>query len=117
MFTVTFTDPQGATHTDAIFQVADASQNINQGKNFNYRISTGQSETNEYGTNNASYRIFYWLNQAAKDSGKLPYILANSDPNRLGETFYIDDIGPEYDGMSLEEIAEHHCKTYVLPNL
>jgi hypothetical protein len=117
MFTATFTDPQGVEHVDAVFQVADANYHSNETLNFNFRLSTAAGEETKSGGNSMSYRMFYWVNQAAVDAGKLPYILANATPDQLGETFYVNDLDPAYDGLTLEQKAEKHCQEVVLANM
>lgn len=112
MFTKTFTDPQGVTHTDAIFQIISADINNNSNNTFNYDLASKTSNEISNSSNNLSYRIYYWVDQASLDSGLLPYILANSDP--LGEMFYVDNLDSSYDLLSLEEKAEKHCQDNIL---
>lgn len=116
MFTKTFTDPQGVTHTDAIFEVSTSRCNENASSEYSFNLSAGDDPANQTEAsntnNNLSYRIYYWTDQGARDSGKLPYVLANTSP--VGEWFNVNDIDSAYDILTAEEKAEKHCQDVVL---
>jgi len=118
MFTKTgaWTDPQGAIHTDAVFEVAYASKHINTTDQYNYDASSGF--TGSLGTTinsvqqHVNYRMYYWTNQASRDAGNMPYVLASLDP--VGEIHNGNSLGATYDGLSAVAMAEKHCQDVVL---
>ena len=119
MFTTTFTDPQGVEHADAVFEVSVADFNMHTHSNYDFRISQGDSvdsqTANDHSNANLSYQMYYWTNQEARDAGKLPYYLANTDP--VGERFHVsgDILASEgYTGITTAQKAEKHCKEVVL---
>jgi len=114
MFIQTFTDPQGTLQTDAVFEISDACSDKYNHESINFVISQGDSEnsiqTATSGNTNINYQMFYWVSEQSRLDGKLPYILANTEP--LGDRFYIEsDLlnTEEYSGLSLTEIVEKHC--------
>ena len=119
MFTKTFTDPQGVTHTDAIFETSSANLNNNSSESFDFRISEGDNaeakKLSTYSSSNMSYQMFYWASQDARDAGNLPYILANTQ--QIGQSFEVPDELlqlPEYKALSAALQAEKHCQEVVL---
>jgi len=114
MFTKTFTDPQGQTHTNAVFMAAYANYTSNKSENHNFNIETGLAETNTDNNAHLQYRMYYWTNQAAKDAGNLPYVLANTNVGQIGEVHYLNQFSAEYDGLTAEQKAEKHCQDVVL---
>ena len=40
-----------------------------------------------------------------------------STADQLGETFYVNDLDPAYDGLTLEQKAEKHCQEVVLATM
>jgi len=118
MFTKTFTDPQGETHTDAVFYVARVHYSVNTNESTNYNIEanidgSGKATDNDT-SSNLSYQMYYWANQAAKDAGNLPYILANTTD--VGEWFYVANLHTDanYNSLTAEQMAEKHCQEVVL---
>lgn len=119
MFTKTFTDPQGVTHTDAVFETSMATYNENVNESYDFRVSQGDDDSNKFTntshTKDMNYQMYYWTSQAARDAGLLPYILANTNP--VGDRFYItkEELDkPEYSGLSAAAKAERHCEFVVL---
>lgn len=107
-----FTDPQGSVFEEAYFEVSTAHINKGFNESYNNRISLGTEEVNGHGNTNLSYQMYYWPSEAARNEGGLPYLLANLDP--MGDTFYANELGSEYDELSALEAAELHCQTVVL---
>ena len=114
MFSKTFTDPQGVTHTNAVFKVANANYNVNTDENFHFDLGTNTPTTSNTGNNSLNYRMYYWPNQASLDNGNLPYVLANSNSNELGEIHYVNNLDATYDALTAEAKAEEHCQAIVL---
>ncbi len=122
MFTKTnWTDPQGSVFDEAVFEVSEASLHSSRNENFSFRISAGDSvdsfEENSNENMNLNYQMFYWASQDARDQGKPPYILANTDPNQIGMVFYAESselTKPEYDGLSAKQMAEYHVQNVVM---
>ncbi len=116
MFTKTFTDPQGVTHTDAVFETAISYYSENASEDYTFQISNGDAETsktsNTHEGNNLRYRIYYWASQEARDAGLLPYVLANSDP--IGEWFEVQNLDNSYTNLTAALKAERHCETVTL---
>lgn len=116
-----WTDPQGSVFEEAVFEVSEASLHSSRNENFSFRISAGDSvdsfEENSNESINLNYQIFYWASQDARDQGKQPYILANTNPNQMGMVFYANTEElqkPEYSGLSAKETAEYHVQNVVL---
>lgn len=114
MFTKTFTDPQGVLHTDAIFNIAHANYTENTSSRDSLNIETGLAENNNDNHKHLDYRMYYWANQAAKDAGNLPYVLANATVGQLGEIHYLNEFTATYDNLTPEQMAEKHCQEVVL---
>jgi len=114
MFTQSFTDPQGVSHTDAIFEVAHANYSENTSDNHNFDVETNSPDNTSHTNKNLQYRMYYWVNQAARDAGNLPYVLANSTTGQIGETHYVTTFDTGYEGLTTEKKAEKHCKDVVL---
>ncbi len=114
MFTKTFTDPQGVTHTDAVFKVAHANHTENTSKSFSLNIETGEETNNDNANKHLQYRMYYWPNQTAKDAGHLPYVLANTAEGQVGEVHYTDELDSTYDALTAEQKAEKHCQEVAL---
>lgn len=114
--TGTWVDPQGTSHTDAVFEVAYASTHNNTATMYTYDSTNGFSGTT--GTTNTdvqrhvNYRMYYWTNQASRDAGNLPYVLASLDP--VGEIHNGNNLDVSYDGLTPVEAAEKHCQEVVL---
>lgn len=116
MFTATFTDPQGVSHTDAVFALRTATHNqrseTNSHEYFELNHQDFTTIVNEpvnessFVDNTITCQFYYWVNQAAKDAGAAPYILANMENNSMHFSFTPDET---YDGMNLEE----KCETYI----
>lgn len=115
-FVATFTDPQGTTFVDAYFEVSISNINESKSSNYDNRISEGVEDTHEHASYSLSYEMLYWRSLAAKENGALPYILANPAPMGLRFNLHQDSVG-EYADMTPVEAAEHHCQTYVLPDM
>jgi hypothetical protein len=120
MFIKTFTDPQGVSHINAIFEVSMSKINSNSYNNYDFKISQGDDEVNKiitnYNNRTVRYQIYYWTNQEARDAGNLPYLLANTSP--ISDEFFVSseflDNNPEYDGLDAFSIAEKHCQEVIL---
>lgn len=107
-----FTDPQGSVFEEAYFEVSTAHINRSFNESYNNRISLGTEETNSNSNINLTYQMYYWPSEAAKNEGSLPYLLANVEP--MGDTFYANDLGSEYDTLNAQDAAELHCQTVIL---
>lgn len=114
MFTQDFTDPQGVTHIGAVFEVCDTSLTTNTNSRYRLELeSDNPVDVSNNFNNNLRYRMYYWIDQDARDSGKLPYILANTDP--LGEWFTASGLSTTYIGdLSAHDLTEKHCKEFIL---
>jgi hypothetical protein len=112
MFVAAFTDPQGTTYTAAHFEVSTANLSRSTNEYFDNKISIGEEDNTTTTNSNLTYQMYYWVDTAAKEAGRLPYLLANSSP--MGDTFYISDLDASYDGMLAVAAAEHHCQTVTL---
>lgn len=116
MFTKTFTDPQGQTHTNAVFETAEANYSDNQAEDYRFDIAQGDSDSSK--TSNSSsgnylrYKMYYWTSQAARDASMLPYILASVSP--VGQWFTASDIDASYDGLPAALKAEKHAEFVIL---
>lgn len=107
-----FTDPQGVTHTAAYFEVGSANLSRNENKTYsNDAVLHEESNTENIG-GSLYYQMYFWPSEAAKDANKPPYTLVNEDP--VGDYFYLNELGSEYDGLTPKACAELHCKTVVL---
>jgi len=123
-FTKTFTDPQGVTHTNALFEVAYASKRIDSSDSYTNQIAetldangvvTGYTFTPTTNANkytNLDYRMYYWPNAAAKTAGNMPYVLASKSP--IGEVHTAQNLGAAYDTLTAIKAAEKHCQAVVL---
>ena len=114
MFIKTFTDPQGVSHTNAVFEVAHANYTENTAENYSFNVEASTSTTNSSDNKSLQYRMYYWVNQAARDLGNLPYVLANSTTGQVGEIHYLNDFDATYEGLSAQAKAEKHCQEVVL---
>ena len=123
-FIKTFTDPQGTVHTNAVFEVAYATKRVDNSDSYNVTVepitdvnglTTGYAYTpltNSEVFRHINYRMYYWTNQASKDAGNLPYVLASLNP--IGEIHSGDNLDATYDTLTTVQMAEKHCKTVVL---
>lgn len=123
MFTKTFTDPQGIEHTDAVFEVVDVTHRNNLTSQYTYTLPVPPTDDEalvvlqdpvlaSQQNSNLRYRMYYWPNQAARDAGFLPYVLANVSP--VGEWFEVNNLSEEFLALPLNEMAEKHCREVVL---
>ena len=118
MFTKTgqWSDPQGTTHTDAVFKVVESKTSENGNSSYRYQLpfngNPSSENTDSNNSKNTRYRMYYWTNQAAFDADGIPYVLANVDP--LGEYFSLDSSDVIYDDLTPEQIADKHCQEVVL---
>ena len=114
MITVTFTDPQGATQTDAVLYLRTANYYSSTNEFYVLNQSDFTSVTNEAAdtSTNITYSFYYWINAAAKAAAAAPYILANSTEMDMSFNFTPDD---SYDGLSLEAKCEKHLTDIILP--
>ena len=115
---VNFTDPQGNTWTEAVFDIAYANEysNSNEALKIDMNdMSTFTTDTNL--SRSIDVRYYYWPTQAARDAGiYAPYILANVNDGTQPATmsFNFDAGAAEYDGMTLMQRCFHYLETYVL---
>ena len=118
MFTLSFTDPQGIQHVDAIFEVANAEAHHKSNDDYTFNFSQGDSAENQTVNSNTNksvrYRMYYWANQAARDSGLMPYVLVNTEVGNIGEWFRVDTLDATYDGLTAQQKAEKHCQEVTL---
>lgn len=119
MFTKTFTDPQGVTHTEAVFETNNASLNSNCSENYTFNLAQDGMEesrsTDEYTNINISYSMYYWASQANKDAGALPYTLANAANGGSGFNVSDDFLKEvEYTSLPVALQAEKHCLEVIL---
>lgn len=111
MFTVlNFTDPQGATHTEAIFQVQQATLRIDSTDDYNMDVinPAAQAITTINGRKRLSYHMCFWRSQEDKDEGLPPYTLLNKKFVPVFSFDYTNNT--DYDGLAAEQAAEKHCK-------
>ena len=114
MIVATFTDPQTTTQTDAVLQLRAANYTQNTFESysldvFNFTDVTNAPPSTDMGIN---YSFYYWVNAAARASGAVPYILANSDEIGMDFSFIPDST---YDGLTLEAKCEKHLLDVILP--
>ena len=76
MLTKTYKDPQGVTHTDAVFQVTHAAVYHNTNK-VHHAQPDGTYVVDESENRTLDFSVQFWTNQAAKDAGFEPYMLRN----------------------------------------
>lgn len=113
MFTEAFTDPQGASHEAAVFQVLRSEFSGNTNHNYNYDVAAGEGSGSESSNFTLNYRMAYWPSQESKDSGTAPYILI--EPESYNSDFSSYTLDEEvYKDLSAEEAAEEHCRTEVI---
>ena len=105
MFNMTFTDAQGVTHTDAVFEVVNAYYNAN-----NSIYEEGEPSASR----SAGYRARYWPSAAAHAEGRPPYLFVDLSGR---DTFVFN---PSSDLTTADEVvaaAEQHLQAVVLPSL
>lgn len=107
-----FTDPQGITHELTYFEVSAANLNRSENKAYNNDAVRREESNTENVNGNLSYQMYFWPSEEARNANRPPYTLFNEDP--VGEYFYINELGPEYDGLTPQACAELHCQTVVL---
>lgn len=113
MFILTFTDPQGVTHTDALFKINKANSVETQRDKINLDTTSWNTYiTSSENSSNITYQVYFWANQVAFDSGKMPYLLSTTIS---GAYNFMPD--SSYDGLTLEEKCEKHCQDIVIPNI
>lgn len=116
MFTKTFTDPQGQTHTNAVFETAEASYSESNTDDYRFDIAQGDLDssktTNSSTTSYLRYKMYYWTSQAARDAALLPYVLASTDP--IGPWFTVSELDSSYDSLSAALKAEKHSEFVIL---
>lgn len=78
-FTHTFTDAHGASLTDAVVKITHVS--VDEYTTTEYTPDIGNTPADKTAYLNVSAE--YWLNQAAKNAGKLPYQLYEPDGSPL----------------------------------
>lgn len=105
MFNLSFTDAQGITHTDAVFEVTNAYYNANSAIYQDGAPSSSRS---------AGYRARYWPSSDAHAEGRPPYLFVDLSGR---DTFVFN---PSSDLTTVEEVvvaAEEHLRNVVLPTL
>ena len=103
MFNMTFTDAQGVTHTDAVFEVVNAYYNAN---NSIYQEGVPSA------SRTAGYRARYWPNAAAHAEGRPAYLFVDMS-GRDSFTFApADNLAT---AAEVVEAAEEHLQNVVLP--
>jgi len=111
-----WTDPQGTTHTDAVFEPSHSHYSTNTSDEFSFRIEDGDLGTSKSESRSSSihlrYRMYYWTNQLARDNGLAPYVLTATDP--FNDWFEVDSLDATYDGLTAVEKAEKHCAEVTL---
>lgn len=105
MFNMTFTDAQGVTHTDAVFEVVNAYYNAN---NSIYQEGVPSA------SRSAGYRARYWPSAAAQAEDRPPYTFVE----RAGrDTFSFSPEQDIADATQLVSLCEEHLQNVVLPTL
>ena len=119
MFIKTFTDPQGTTHTDAVFETANAQYNEYNSTDYVFEFSQGDLESsknsNSQGNMTLNFTMYYWCSESSRAEGKFPYILANTET--IGQTFNVDNARlSEWAslGLSPQELAEKYVNEVIL---
>lgn len=105
MFTATYTNPQGITHSAAVFLVVDANMNENISSNNKYDFNTNTYTTSDNANSSISLRAVYWANQASYDNGDIPFPLLK-DPIEGDSWLYGDVSDSSYTGLSAVQKAE-----------
>jgi hypothetical protein len=126
MFTHTFTDIHGNTHTDAIIVITQANFNCNENSFFRLEEGSGDlanaERTERANTNNSmSFNAAYWPDQASIDAGDTPVILQSDvhwnfvdgvatggvrKPFERTNSFDVNNLPVEYMALSVEKKAE-----------
>ncbi|QPG06970.1 hypothetical protein IT774_07655 [Salinimonas marina] len=128
---LTFTDPQGQSYTDAVVAVQQATYDHSWRGNehekftnpFDKAGSTGNVTSSDDASENITLRIsfVYWPTQAAYDANNLPYPLANTTPAANSEyefRIFADELSkPKYTSLTLEQKCEQYFTDEVLPTL
>jgi len=114
-FQKTFTDPQGATHTDAVILITRAEIRKDSGNSYeiNYKHTDQEPQLINSAVTFLSYEVFYWINQEAKEANLEPYKLRNTV--EFMEDFSFSNLGPEYDGLTAIQAAKKHLIENTLP--
>ena len=105
MFNLSFTDAQGVTHTDAVFEVVGAYYNANSAVYQDGAPSTSRT---------AGYRARYWPNSAAHLSGRPPYVFVDLQGR---DTFTFSPASSLATSAEVVEAAEAHLRNVVLTTL
>jgi hypothetical protein len=111
---INFTDPQGLSHTGAVFVVRQGDRNQNTSASVRLDTTDWQTleTTDTLSPSHLSYQVYYWTTAAAKSNGSMPYILAN--PDQVGMDFYFE-LTAAYDSLTVEAQVEKHLTDIVLP--
>lgn len=117
MFTKTFTDVQGTTHTNAFFKCAAANLASNTNNTYRFNPETKDEDLRENSNMSLSYSMYFWVNEEAYNDGKAPYqyyVGINNTSINVSDKFFKEN--PEYTELTLVEQAEKHCQEVVLSN-
>lgn len=111
---INFIDPQGTTHTGAVFKVRSADENMTSN---NYlRLSSADFNTFDQSNNPqvcyVNFEVYYWTSAAAKAAGAVPYILVNTTNTSMAFNFVAD---ATYSALALEAKVEKYLTDVVLP--
>lgn len=119
-----WTNPQGTTHTDAVFAVSKAEMTSNKSSRLDASSGYADAVMVDTSQTNLSYQMLYWPNQAALDAGTEPYPLTNAgvvtpDPAMQSDMeeklwFRVSNLDSSYDGLTAAQAAEKHCQEVVL---
>ena len=105
MFNMTFTDAQGVTHTDAVFEVTNAYYNANSAIYQDGAPSVSRT---------TGYRVRYWPSSEAHAEGQPPYVFVDSHGR---DTFSFMPVGDLSTAEAVVAAAEEHLQNVVLPTL
>lgn len=105
MFNMTFTDAQGVTHTDAVFEVVNAYYNANSAIYQDGEPSVSRT---------TGYRARYWPSATAHAEGRPPYLFVGLSGR---DSFTFAPSSALATEAEVVAAAEQHLQTVVLPSL
>lgn len=106
-----FTDAYGIPHTDAVFIVTYATKSKSESTHLNYDQSSKALVQTINVNENLNYEMSFWHSRAAQFNNAM--LMRLPDLNAALPTYVT--IGPEHDGLSIEQIAIDHFKSTVIP--
>ena len=104
--TVAFTDAQGVTHSDAVFEVMYGYKGVTTTEIIGTAANTQQVVT-------VNYQFHFWHSQATKLAGLQPNVLVNA----LGQNVFTTEVTDPNSIISLEDFCLNQLQTVVLPSI